>query len=118
MDQTDLAERLQASVGRALGPPVVIEGLTRLPGGASKETWSFTARGPGVAAQRFIVRRDRERGLSGSRLGLEAALLTAAAAVGVPVPSVVATGDGSDAQGAAFLVMEFVDGETIPRRIL
>src|SRR6204780_4772125 len=119
MDQTDLAERLRAAVGRALGKPVVIEALTRLPGGASKDTWSFSARGPDGPAQRFVVRGDRDRmGLSGSRLGLEAALLTAAAAAGVPVPSVVAVGEAPDAPGAAFLVMEFVDGETIPRRIL
>jgi len=41
----------------------------------------------------------------------EAALLRAAAAAGVPVPEVVADGDD-------FLVMEWLDGETIPRRIL
>src|SRR3984957_14818667 len=119
MDPTDLAERLRVSIGRALGKPVVIEALTRLPGGASKDTWSFSARPPTGPAQRFVVRSDRDRvGVSGSRLGLEAALLAAAAGVGVPVPSVVAGVDGPDAAGAAFLVMEFVDGETIPRRIL
>jgi aminoglycoside phosphotransferase (APT) family kinase protein len=117
--ETELAECLRAAVGQALGKPVAIEALTRLPGGASKDTWSFSARGSDGAAHRFVVRRDRDRaGLSGSRLGLEAALLTAAAGAGVPVPTVVVAGDGPDAPGAAFLVMEFVDGETIPRRIL
>ena len=119
MDQTDLAERLRAALGQALGSPVVIEALTRLPGGASKDTWSFSARGPDGLARRFVVRSDRDRvGLSGSRLGLEAALLRAAAVAGVPVPRVMAVGDAPDAPAAAFLVLEFVDGETIPRRIL
>jgi len=36
----------------------------------------------------------------------------------VPVPRVVVSGDGSDELGAPFLITEFVDGETIPRRIL
>ena len=31
---------------RAWGQPVTIEALTRMPGGASRETWSFTAREP------------------------------------------------------------------------
>ena len=42
---------------------------------------------------------------------MEAALFAAAANAGVPVPAVVASGDD-------FLVMERLEGETIPRRIL
>jgi aminoglycoside phosphotransferase (APT) family kinase protein len=49
---------------------------------------------------------------------LEAALFRAAARAGVPVPPVVVSGDGSDELGAPYLITEFVDGETIPRRIL
>jgi len=114
-----LAERLRVIVGTALGEPVVIEALTRLPGGASKDTWSFSARGSDGAARRLVLRSDRDRvGSSGPRMPLEAALVEGAARAGVPVPSVVATGDGSDQLGAAFLITEFVDGETIPRRIL
>jgi len=119
VDDRELTERLRTVLGAALGEPVVVEGLTRLPGGASKDTWSFSARGSGGSVRRLVLRRDRDRmGPSGSRLGLEAALLAAAAAVGVPVPPVVATGVDSDELGAAFLITEFVDGETIPRRIL
>jgi aminoglycoside phosphotransferase (APT) family kinase protein len=119
MDGTDLAERLAVIVGAALGEAVVIEALTRLPGGASKDTWSFAARGSSGAARRYVLRQDRDRvGASGSRLALEAALLEAAERAGVPVPHVAVAGDGSAELGAAFLIMEFVDGETIPRRIL
>lgn len=45
-------------------------------------------------------------------------MLRHAADVGVPVPEVVAYGDGSDAMGAPYLVMNHIDGETIARRIL
>ncbi len=48
----------------------------------------------------------------------EAALLAAAAEAGVPVPRVVASGEADAGLGAAFVVVEFIEGETIPRRIL
>ena len=119
MDGNGLAERLCVIASAALGEPVVVEALTRLPGGASKDTWSFSARRSNGAEQRLVLRSDRDRvGSSGSRMALEAALLVAAARAGVPVPRVVAAGDGPKELGAGFLITEFVDGETIPRRIL
>ncbi len=48
----------------------------------------------------------------------EAQLLRVAAAAGVPVPRVVETGDATGELGAAFVITERLDGETIPRRIL
>ena len=48
----------------------------------------------------------------------EAALLRAAAEVGVPVPELVDASDDESILGSAFLVMVHVDGETIPRKIL
>jgi aminoglycoside phosphotransferase (APT) family kinase protein len=118
MDGMALAERLAAVLGGALGEAVVIEELTRVPGGASKDTWSFVARGTRTQ-RRFVLRCDRPRvGAPASRLGLEAGLLAAARRTGVPVPRVVAHGSEPAALGAPFLVMEFVEGETIPRRIL
>jgi aminoglycoside phosphotransferase (APT) family kinase protein len=49
---------------------------------------------------------------------LEARLLAAAASAGVPVPGVVAASDDDEALGAAYMILERVDGEAIPRRIL
>ena len=82
-----------------------MEGLRRLSGGASRETWSFTADG-----RRLILRRDPPGALKGV-MPTEAALLRAAATAGVPVPDVVASGDD-------WLVMVHVDGESIARKIL
>jgi aminoglycoside phosphotransferase (APT) family kinase protein len=54
----------------------------------------------------------------------EAALLTAAARAGVPVPTVVASGDdigpdgSADGLSAPFIVTERLVGETIPRKLL
>jgi aminoglycoside phosphotransferase (APT) family kinase protein len=51
-------------------------------------------------------------------MGLEARLLAAAAKGGVPVPAVLASSDDPAVVGSPFLLMEHVDGETIPRKIL
>jgi aminoglycoside phosphotransferase (APT) family kinase protein len=48
----------------------------------------------------------------------EAALFRAAADAGVPVPALLDASDDPDVLGSSFLVVEHVDGETIPRKIL
>jgi aminoglycoside phosphotransferase (APT) family kinase protein len=111
------SEHLGVIVSAWLGAPVGIEDLTRLPGGASKDTWSFSARERDGGLRRLVLRADRAESL-GLSMALEAALLRAASSAGVPVPPVVGVGGESEGAGAAFLIMEFVDGETIPRRIL
>ena len=118
MDGPDLVERVDAVMSDALSEPVAIEELTHLPGGASKDTWSFAARGAGGEVRAFVLRRDRGRGSSGSGLLLESALLAAAREAGVPVPRVVASGGDLGGGSGPFIVMDFVDGETIARRIL
>jgi len=66
----------------------------------------------------MILQRRRDDGVgASSTVDVEAALLAAAADAGVPVPAVVAAGEGSGlARG--WMVVQRVDGETIPRRIL
>ena len=102
------------------GTPVTIEALTRLPGGASRETWSFTARGrPTAVGVRGsccgATRPARRRRGCGSRPRSS----RAAARAGVPVPGVVAVGRRRRGRWApTYMVMDFVEGETIPRRIL
>jgi len=89
-----------------LGAPV--EGLSRLSGGASRETWALTAGG------RDLVLRSGA-GTGGVALAVEAEAMTAATRAGVPVPEVAGTGE---LDGRPYLLMARVDGETIPRRIL
>jgi aminoglycoside phosphotransferase (APT) family kinase protein len=115
--ENDLAEQLRVVVSAALGVPVVVDAVTRMPGGASRETWSFSVRGPDDEGTRLVLRRDPS-GAPVSGLRLEADLVRAAAGAGVPVPHVVVAGDVSHGLGAAFMITEFVEGETIPRRIL
>jgi aminoglycoside phosphotransferase (APT) family kinase protein len=109
--------RLGEIVGRALGEEVEVEDLTRLPGGASKETWTFLATGPRGLHRRLVLRADRAASAA-TPMAIESALLRAAADAGVPVPTVVASGADSEIGPGGFLVTDFVEGETIPRRIL
>lgn len=113
----DLRDRL----ARLLGAE--IDGLRRLSGGASRETWSFIATGADGETRPLILRRDPPGlplpvGRTGG-MPLEAILFETAARAGVPVPTIRASGDADDnVLETGFLVMDHVDGETIARKIL
>lgn len=106
-DVAALAGRLAAALGQE------VTGLVRLSGGASRETWSFRSAGRELILQR---RRPGTADLAGD-VGLEVALLAAAAAAGVPVPAVVASGD-DDGLSAPWMVCDRIEGEALPQRLL
>lgn len=112
-----LVKALQSVLAKLLGNDVEVGDLERMSGGASRETWSFNASSAAGQRRRLVLRRDPPGG-PGSALSVEAALLRAARTSGVPVPEVVASGDSSSPVGSAFMILEHIDGETIPRRIL
>jgi len=106
---------LGGALTRQWNRPVVVEEVRRLSGGASMETWSALAVTDDGTRQ-VILRRDRPGAPLSSRLD-EARLLRLVRAAGVPVPEVLGEGSG-DEVGTAYLVMEFLEGETIPRKLL
>jgi aminoglycoside phosphotransferase (APT) family kinase protein len=115
------AEEVAAALGARLGGTV--QGLRRLSGGASRITSSFDLETAGGEVRPLILQMDRTGGVPGrAKARLEHALLHAAAGAGVPVPAVVAAPEfdrpDDDALGSAWLVVERLDGETIPRKIL
>ncbi|MGO8956006.1 MAG: phosphotransferase family protein [Streptosporangiaceae bacterium] len=112
-DGNVLARMLLPFVG-----PVTIEGLTRLPGGASKQTWSFDAVGPDGTRTELVLRRDPPgRPAEPAAARREAQAIGLAGEAGLPVPELVVTPDsaGSESDG---MVMRRVPGETIARKIL
>lgn len=111
-----LAEQLRALLRDTLGDDVTVEGLRRLTGGASRQTWSFDAVGADGSRRPLILRRDPPDAPRGMRA--EALAFEAAARAGVPEPEIVAHSDDPSAVGAPFILMERLDGETVPRRIL
>ncbi|MBB5078473.1 phosphotransferase family protein [Nonomuraea endophytica] len=109
-------DRVAGIVREALGAAAAVRSSARLPGGASRETWSLDVDTPG-GERALILRLDSpgaplSPGTSPeSGLAAEAVLMRAALEAGVPVPEIVAAGD-------SYILMARVDGETIPRKIL
>jgi len=115
----DLAEGLERVLA-GIWPdgPVAVEGLARLSGGASRETWSFDARHPDGTQDPLILRRDPPGAPRAGGMALEAALLEEAARAGVPVPRLVVASDDPAVLGSSFVLVSRIEGETIPRRVL
>jgi aminoglycoside phosphotransferase (APT) family kinase protein len=105
-----------AAVTRHLGRDSTVEGLRRLSGGASRETWAFDAR-VGDDRLGLVLRRDPAPIRGGVDRSTEAAIVAAAHDAGVLAPRVRFVLDDADQLGAGF-VMDRVEGETVPRKIL
>jgi aminoglycoside phosphotransferase (APT) family kinase protein len=108
MGDDELAATLSALTGAER-----VEDVRRLSGGASRETFSFDALDRDGHRRPLVAQRDRPGAAASTGMAVQARLLRSAAAVGVPVPRVVAT----DREGTT-VVLERLAGETIPRRIL
>jgi aminoglycoside phosphotransferase (APT) family kinase protein len=101
----------EAAVVALLGAGTRLENVRRLSAGASRAMWAVDAIAEDGTEQHVIVRTD-PRGASRPTPPVpEGTLLRAAAAAGVPVPRVVAEDDDH-------LIVERIEGETIPRKIL
>lgn len=114
-----------AGIVRGFEPSIAgIEGLRRLTGGASQETWSLDVLRRDARPLGLVLRRA-PGGASGApapdsrkvSLSDEARLLALAAHAGVPVPEVLAVLPPDGPLGEGYL-MSRVEGETIPRRFL
>jgi len=103
MTDADFAEQLSASLDGA-----AVSELTRLSGGASRETWRFLADGVARIVQRQRAGDQRD-------MMIEAGVVRAAGAVGVPAAELLAA---ERLDGGAFMVLEAIEGETIARKIL
>jgi aminoglycoside phosphotransferase (APT) family kinase protein len=108
---------LEAVAARALGATVTVSALRRMSGGASRETWSFDATTADGEVHGFVLRRDPAAHVGSSDRSTEYAVLEAAGRGSVPVPRVRVLLQLADDLGSGFL-MDRIEGETIPRRIL
>jgi len=123
-ETSGLASALAARLGALWGTEAEVTGVGPLPGGASRESWDVRVRTAGdapLAERRLILLRDVGRARSPDKnVAVEAAAMTAARLAGVPVAEVYDYGAGNEQStlGQAYLLMERLDGETIPRRLL
>ena len=106
-----IEERHLAAALRDVLGTVTIEGLTRLSGGASRETWSFDAVGTGGSRTELVLRRDPPgRPSEPGAMSREARVIAAARAAGLTVPDVLLSTDDPGLWGTAGLVMRRVAG--------
>ena len=118
-----MQQRIQDYLSAKLGAEsVLISDLYRIPGGASRETWSFDARwreNGREVARGFVMRRDPDASLLETDRDIEFRVMDAVAAHGVPVPKMYwLEADGSWLD-RPFFVMERIDGcETSPSKVL
>ncbi len=97
-----------------------VTGAIRLSGGASQETWSFDIVHPKGNVGAILRRAPQGYGAAPARaagLNAEAILMQRAHGAGVPSPRVLHVLQPQDQLGTGF-IMERVEGETIPRKIL
>jgi aminoglycoside phosphotransferase (APT) family kinase protein len=113
LDETNLVAYLQSRMPGA--SDLSVSRVARIPGGASRETWSFDARWreDGATCERgFIIRRDPTGSLLETDRDLEFRMYEAMAAAGVPVPQMYwIESDGAGLE-RPFFVMGRVPGET------
>jgi aminoglycoside phosphotransferase (APT) family kinase protein len=108
-----VAEPLAAALGIA---SVAIADVRRVTGGSIHETWSFVAKPAGEEPRRLILRAFLPFGPQGMTARQEYAVLRAAADAGVSAPRPLALLEAGLTYPS--YVMEYVDGETIGRRII
>jgi aminoglycoside phosphotransferase (APT) family kinase protein len=118
-----LEQRIREYLSAKLGVrDVSVSDLYRIPGGASRETWSFDVswRQNGADVTRgFVLRRDPDASLLVTDRDVEFRVMEAVGEHGIPVPSM----NWLETDGAwldrPFFVMERIDGcETSPTKVL
>lgn len=118
MTPDDLRQRLERFIARHAGAAEVrVEGLHRLPGGASREIWSLDALVDG-ARLALVLRRDPGSTTMHTARREEFRVQQAAHAADVPVPTPYWLAEDDAELGAPSYLMARVEGETLARRLL
>ena len=111
-----MIDELTAVLRPVLGDDVVVENLRTLTGGASRITSAFDAV-TGAGRRSLILRAAPTAEGQFASMELEAAVQSAAAAAGAPVPHILVASNSPAALGNPFLICDAIAGETIVRKI-
>ncbi len=122
IEPSEMVSRLTAFI-RIAGSfdGVAIDNFRKMPGGASREIWSFdcTMRQGGETTRRaMVLRRDPGAHNISTNRRHEFMVIRAAFEERIPVPEVFWVSEDPSVLGSAFFIMERVDGETLARRLL
>lgn len=117
----DFEQRLETVLAREVDGYRALEACERLSAGANQETWRVVVEGT-RGRQCYALRRAAggaavDPADAGPGLAVEALLMRAARAAGVPEPEVVYVLQSEDGLGDGFL-MNWLDGETLGARIV
>jgi aminoglycoside phosphotransferase (APT) family kinase protein len=112
MQSDERVAAVAARLGEMLGEPLT-RAPQRLLGGASRETWTLA-----TAAHGDLIAQLEDGSSADPSRPRQAPLFEAAASVGVPIPAVVAAGDGDAVLGKAWIVVEALHRTTDPAAIL
>jgi aminoglycoside phosphotransferase (APT) family kinase protein len=122
IESGELVQRLTAFI-RSEGhfDRVAIENFRKMPGGASREIWSFDCamdRGGETTRRAMVLRRDPGAHNISTNRRHEFMVIRAAFEERIPVPEVLWVSEDPAVLGSAFFIMERIDGETLARRLL
>src|SRR5579862_6858740 len=124
MEKIETSEMVQRLAGfiRTEGrfDNVAIQNFRKMPGGASREIWSFDCamdRSGETTRRAMVLRRDPGAHNISTNRRHEFLVIRAAFEEGVPVPEVFWVSEDPAVLGSAFFIMERVDGETLARRL-
>ena len=113
----EMKNRLQVFIRKQEGyQKATVENLSKMSGGASKETWAFDLAMSGHELLPLVLRVNRRSPLTAS-IGLkdEFALMTEVHGAGIQVPRPYWY--GKDDSGRSFYVIQRIEGETIVTRL-
>ena len=112
-------DRLRATLARHFGSAARITAFELALGGGSNQTWFLRCAPDSHAPHRIVLRRETYRGALSPFLDPESQYRIARCAhgAGIPVPEPYFLLEESDGLGRGF-AMEYIPGETIPRKIL
>ncbi|HEY8614837.1 phosphotransferase family protein [Phenylobacterium sp.] len=117
-----LEPRVAAYIAGQLGCEVAVEGLERISGGASRETYRFVARwtdASGARERRMILRRDPPASLIDTERRIEFAAYRAFHGSAVPVPEMLWLEEGDGPLDHPFFIAEELAGfQAAPQMLL
>lgn len=116
----ELSERLGAYLTGTTDQSVTITEIRALAGGASRDSWAFTALFADGRQSRFVLRRDLPTTMNESALTRvnEFAMMRAAFEHGVRCAQVRWLCEDPAPLGQPFFIMDYVDGVSIGRKVM
>ena len=113
----DLAGGLATYLSEAWGSPVTVESTTTVTAGARRHNVVFDATADGVT-HRLVATIVPEGETIINPIDAEAGVRALAEQAGVAVPHVHVVRTDGELVGGPFMISDFVEGETVPRRVL